>query len=534
MLGAMTAETIQLARQQLFGAGMNAPGMFGKAGTQAGFNTSLGVVWYDLEATLKRLYQAHAPLRNEIPRVGLTGVGFGLAANWRALINLNNSQVFSGVSEGKRGGQIQYTEKDLSATYKGLGLESFVNFEAEYAAQGFDDILDTATTTLLQTVMVGEEQMVLWGNTSLALGTTPTPTLVTTTTGTFASGTAYVFCVALTPWGQLLAGGAVAPTTASIVATNNVIDQTARTNADGSSDTINGGHAIVSAQASIAVNGTQGVRATLPTAVPGAAAYAWYVGASAGAANAALAAITTIPTATFTASGNAANQKANFTGAGSDRSTNALAFDGLTTQLLAASGWGTGGIYTQLSQLTPASGGAYSLSLAGQPLTGSAGKIDQIDAMLAWMWNAYKLYPDEIWVSGYQAAQITNIAMASSAPSYRINVAMQPSGPGSLAEVVAGSLVTSYLNKYALGGATKLPIRVHPYMPDSWIFANVKSITDKYPIANVTVPNRIKARREYYSVAWPVTTRQRQYGVYVDEVLECYVPFAMGLLYDVG
>ncbi len=71
-------------------------------------------------------------------------------------------------------------------------------------------------------------------------------------------------------------------------------------------------------------------------------------------------------------------------------------------------------------------------------------------------------------------------------------------------------------------------------MPDSWIFANIRTITDKYPVANVTVPNRIKARREYYSVAWPVTTRQRQYGVYVDEVLECYVPFAMGLLYDVG
>ncbi len=187
-----------------------------------------------------------------------------------------------------------------------------------------------------------------------------------------------------------------------------------------------------------------------------------------------------------------------------------------------------------MSQLTPASGGAYVSSLAGAALTGSAGVINELDTMLQWMWNAYRLYPDELWVSGYQAAKITNLALASSAPSYRINVQMAPSGPGSLAEAVAGSLVTSYINKFALGGATKLPIRVHPYMPDSWIFANVRTITDKYPIANVTVPNRIKARREYYSVAWPVTTRQRQYGVYVDEVLECYAPFAMGLPADVG
>ncbi len=528
MLGGLTADTIELMRKQLFGAG-NSP-LLRKTGTTTGITTGLGVVWYDLEAALKRLFPAHAPLRNELPRVGLTGVGYGIAANWRALININNTQVFGGVAEGKRGGQIQYQEKDLVATYKGIGLESFVNFEAEYAAQGFDDILDTATTTLLLATMVAEEQMVLYGNTSLALGTTPTPSLSVAGSGAWASGTAFVFCVALTPYGQLLAGGLVAPTTAAITGT--VIDQVSRTNADGSSDTINGGHAIVSAQASIAIN-VQLLTAQV-AAINGAAAYAWYTGTTTGAANCKLSAITAIPKAIFTNAGNAGNQAANFTGSGSDRSTNALAFDGLTTQLIAASGWGAGGIYNQMSQLTPASGGAYVSSLAGAALTGSAGVINELDTMLQWMWNAYRLYPDELWVSGYQAAKITNLALASSAPSYRINVQMAPSGPGSLAEAVAGSLVTSYINKFALGGATKLPIRVHPYMPDSWIFANVRTITDKYPIANVTVPNRIKARREYYSVAWPVTTRQRQYGVYVDEVLECYAPFAMGLLTDVG
>src|SRR5260221_8386451 len=185
MLGGLTADTIELMRKQLFGAG-NSP-LLRKTGTTTGIATGLGVVWYDLEAALKRLFPAHAPLRNELPRVGLTGVGYGIAANWRALININNTQVFGGVAEGKRGGQIQYQEKDLVATYKGIGLESFVNFEAEYAAQGFDDILDTATTTLLLTTMVAEEQMVLWGNTSVALGTTPTPTLTVPGWGARAS-----------------------------------------------------------------------------------------------------------------------------------------------------------------------------------------------------------------------------------------------------------------------------------------------------------------------------------------------------------
>jgi len=103
MLGGLTADTIDLMRRQLYGAG-NSP-LLRKTGTTTGMTTGLGVVWYDLEAALKRLFPAHAPIRNELPRIGLTGPGAGLAANWRALININNANVFGGVAEGKRGGQ---------------------------------------------------------------------------------------------------------------------------------------------------------------------------------------------------------------------------------------------------------------------------------------------------------------------------------------------------------------------------------------------------------------------------------------------
>ena len=542
MLGALSQDSILSARRQLFGfGGPQSPGIgsydwLRKTGTTTGITTGTGIVEFDLERVAKRLFPAHAPLRNELPRVGLTGLGFGTLANWRAIINIDNSLVYVGVSEGKRGAQIQYQEKDFSATYCGLGAESFVNFEAEYAALGYDDILDTATVTLLQKVMVGEEFQCLFGNPSsggIALGTTPTPT-VTDAGGSGSGFTATVqtvACAALTPWGQLLAGGlAPAGTSASFTLPNNaLVDQQTRTNADGSTDTVNGGHAILSATGTVTPTSGHNVKAVV-AGVKGAAAYAWYLGANGG-ATLYLAGITAIPTITWTQIPSTSNQTSTAVSLTNDRSAMLpVAFAGLTTLAFATSGWATGGIFQPMGQMVnnPAAGGAYFTSLAAQPFTFTGNAVNELDTALRWMWDNYRLYPDEVWVSGYQAMKLTNGITTSAAPTYRIEL------QNGQQRVIGGALVTQYINKFALGGATTLPIRVHPYLPDSWAFLNLKTVTDKYPIANVTVPARIKARREYYSVAWPVTTRQRQYGVYVDEVLEHYMPFAMGMITDIA
>jgi hypothetical protein len=52
-----------------------------------------------------------------------------------------------------------------------------VTFEAEAAAQGFEDINATATLRILQKTMRKEEHALMGGNTSLALGTPGAPTL---------------------------------------------------------------------------------------------------------------------------------------------------------------------------------------------------------------------------------------------------------------------------------------------------------------------------------------------------------------------
>jgi len=112
-------------------------GLLSKASTfaQASSPTS-GLTYYDLEAGAKFLVPVITPLRNEIPRV--TGKG-GIEADWRAVTGVNTTGIRAGVSVGNRGGNIAVATKDFTAAYRGIGLEANIDWEAEYAAMGFDD-----------------------------------------------------------------------------------------------------------------------------------------------------------------------------------------------------------------------------------------------------------------------------------------------------------------------------------------------------------------------------------------------------------
>jgi hypothetical protein len=81
-----------------------------------------------------------------------------------------------GLSQGQRGGVITTTVADRTATYVTMGLEDYVTYQANWAAEAFDDVLMLAVRGLLESTMISEEKMILGGNSSIALGTTPTPT----------------------------------------------------------------------------------------------------------------------------------------------------------------------------------------------------------------------------------------------------------------------------------------------------------------------------------------------------------------------
>jgi hypothetical protein len=156
-----------------------------------------GLTYYDLETGAKFVYPLLTPLRNEVPSVSGKG---GVQANWRAVTGINTIGLRIGVSGGNRGGVQAVSTQDYSAAYKGIGIETSVDFEAQYAGMGFDDIRAIGAKIGLEACMLGEELLILGGNTSVPLGTTPTPSLVPSTSGgslTAAASPYSVICVAL-------------------------------------------------------------------------------------------------------------------------------------------------------------------------------------------------------------------------------------------------------------------------------------------------------------------------------------------------
>src|SRR3954462_8428131 len=86
-----------------------------------------GLTFYDLEPGAKFLSPVLTPLRTSIPRVSGRG---GIQANWRAVTGVNTANMQIVVSQGNRGGVQAVSTADYTAAYKGIGLETNVNFEA--------------------------------------------------------------------------------------------------------------------------------------------------------------------------------------------------------------------------------------------------------------------------------------------------------------------------------------------------------------------------------------------------------------------
>lgn len=459
---------------------------------QSGSATT-GLTFYDLEAGAKMLYPVLTPLRNEIPRVSGRG---GIQANWKAVTGINTSGIRVGVSGGNRGAVMAVSVADYAAAYKGIGIEDNVDFEAQYAGQGFEDIRALAAKVGLQALMLAEEILILGGNGTLALGVTPTPSLVAATTGgTMTATTKSVIVVALTLEGYI---------NASVTA--GIPTSVTRTNADASTDTFGGGSAQKSVAATQATTGTTGSITASVAAVRGAVAYAWFWGA-AGAET--LGQITTKNTATLTTDAGVGTQTAASLPA-ADNSTNNLVFDGLLTQAMRSGS------------------NAYFKSLDGATLTADgAGGIVEIDAALKDRWDKYKLTPDTIWISSDLALSISQKILAGNANgAYRIVVNMEQG------MMVGGVMVATYLNRFSMAGANVVKIRIHPNMPQGMILMTSNSIP--YPVSGVGNVMQIRTRQEYYQIEWPLRTRKYEYGVYADEVLQHYFPPAMSVIANIG
>lgn len=500
-----TRDTIALLRDRLSGGSATAGyrggvpmNMAEKAYTQA-----LGLVYFDLEPVAKQLYPVITPLRNRIPRVKGSG---GTATNWKAITAINTALTQAGVSEGNRSAVVTTTEQNFVKSYAGLGLEDYVTFEADYAAENFDDVRALAVENLLRAIFIQEEDVIIWGNgSSLPLGTPTVPTLAAIAGTGPPAGVITVGVVALTKAGfdrSSVAGGV--PTVVN------------RTNADSTIDSFGGGSSNIATNTITTAGGNLTIQASVPV-VKGAVAYAWFWSlAAGGAAGATLGAITTINSFVISVvTAGTGTQAANTITA--DNSLNSLLFDGFVPQALSTTGLAS-------SQATGTPG-------TGTPLTAdTAGGIVEIDADLKSFWDNRRLSPTEILVSSQEVLNITKKVVAGGgAPIFRFIGDWKPDQTGN---ITAGALVGSYLNKFAMGGAVNIPMRLHPNIPPGTIVYYTDTLP--YPLSNVRNVIQMKTRREYYQIEWALRSRKYEYGVYVDELLQLYAPFAFGTRSNIG
>ncbi|RVT96237.1 hypothetical protein EOD42_14080 [Rhodovarius crocodyli] len=463
-------------------------------------NQLTGLTAFSLEAPAKLFYPKLTPIRNRLPRVG---GGTGIQANWRAITGVNTGRASIGVSEGNRG-QIQAVSvKEYMASFRTLGIDSYVTAEAQRAANGFDDPEARAVQSNLNALMIGEERVLLGGLGTWGLGQPVGLAIAQTTGGNIANTTVVnvrVCALTLEGYNRAKAGEVVALLT--------------RTTGNGATDTFGGGFSMASA----AVNLTASAGSTLVSAsctpVKGAVAYAWFMGANASTMY--LMDVTT----------NSATKLLNFP-AGTepalpadlltnDRSQNQLVHDGYFG-LVAASGSGAYW-YTMPN-------GAGGL---GTPLTSDgAGGIKEIDAVLLWYWNTHRMSPTRMLVSGRELNSFRTLGLlGTSSSTQRFTWNSDQRG------VLLSAKVRGYTNPFAMGGSEEVAIELHPDVPPGTILFETDSLP--YELPGVDQLNRVLCRADYHQIVYPQITRRKDFGVYTDQVLQCYFPPAQAVLTNIG
>ena len=496
----------------------------GHVGLQkAGVTTSTGFNFYDLRGPANLLYPVNVPFRNMLARKGKVNGGYGTIANWK--FSKTPGVPYAGVPEGQRASVGMPDENDGFAKYKEIGVERNVTYTAEFAGEGYTDELADEHLRGLHSLWLQEESLDLFGNSGngtgsqgFAFGPAPTPTLsLTAGTGFTTGSTVSVAVVLLTAlgfpsngqYGYL--GGAIPSVASGLTPTFNY-------SAPGTNQTINisGGTSQISpiSAAITTTSGNNQVTATIPAAsVPnGVFGYAWYV-CTAGTpalATAYLAAITTNPTATFTAAASALNQNGAATGLNTDYSYEPYDYDGLLTYAAKYGIW---------------------QDLRGASLTSSSAQVvDQVENILETLFINYQVNVDAIWGSPDAVRNLGKaILYNGGAAAMQLNLIQTANG-------FTGSAIPSfYQSRYAVNnphGAGAIPIKIHPMMPVGTLFFDIS--TNPYPHSRIPFVREMYVQRDYYSIEWPPVSRAWAFGTYAHQVLAHYMPWVTAVLTGIG
>jgi hypothetical protein len=177
--------------------------------------------------------------------------------------------------------------------------------------------------------------------------------------------------------------------------------------------------------------------------------------------------------------------------------------------------------------------------MTGTPGTGTAltasgrGSVVEIDNMFQAMWNTFELSPTVLYVNAQELKNITTKVLSnSSGPLLRYDTPAD--GSEGEYQLTASGVVQFYYNPFAIYGGLRIPIKIHPRVPPGTIIGWAENLPIQYQSNEVPNVAEVKIRQDYYQIDWPIVTRQRQVGVYAEEVLAVYAPFAMGVITNIA
>jgi len=511
---------------------------YGSAFTKApSITTGTGLNFLPLEEEARNTYSVFHPVLGMIPRVTPEELGHeigGLFAQWKQ-ITAPGTNVLPSVPEGSRSAYISIPAVTTAENFVTLGVDAAVTFESQSAGVGFNDNLGTADLAKLNVLLNLEERMAIFGNAGtgatgqngFVLGTPVAPVIALASGGGIGSGKSItVAVVALTGWGVYNAS------TFGAALTRKGIAQTiSYTSADGNSVLNNGGTSLISAPSNLVTTtvGSQTVTVTV-TPIPGAFGYAAYVDSTTNDsvsptyANAYFAGVFTTSVFTITALPATTVQRlSDLTdtdySANPPSTTTTGDFDGICSWYAASQGGARP---------------AYVKDLAGAALTSDgAGGITQFETAIANQWQTYQVTPDAILVSSDLVPYVHQRIQTSPSGSGAVTFFMRSGDPNG--KVTGGGFVEEYKCKFSAFSRSKvLPIRNIPWLPANTIL--MPTFNNPYPAAGNTIPAnfRMVCREGYYGLKFPYTSRIHSMGIFVEEGLECYVPWAGILLTSVG
>lgn len=491
---------------------------------------STGLVVFDLETGAKMLTPKPTPLRNRIVRrrgfglahrfkriTGFSGTGTGGVGVIRPGIADSTQTNFAAGGSGNslfynRGGKISYAGDEFTVPYIQFGVSDEVNWSAQFAGQGFQDIRALSRNAVTWASMLLEERVLLYGR-GTASGFSGTLAQVTGVAGA--------------------ARAAVAGETGISGATTNVFVRVAALLSD------YGASQASAATAAIAVSNGQVVDVTF-NSVAGATGYILFVSTGAGDPGDASRFLYTftggdisfgtggVGSGAFVAGGVSGYNKITIQGALPVAGTIPTAYPntipgGAALNLTTTDG---GSAYANeydgiLTYCTGANAG-YRKQLNAQFSNTNPGV--EYQTAFSSLYDSVKASPDRIMFNGNDRRQMSDTIKGSSNSNYGIRLMRDD-----LNGVTLGSVAVSIINETV--GDKEVAFEVHPWLPQG----NSLILSDTLPIPDTQVDQvfAVFNVQDLMGIDWPVTQFTYDTSSYWFGTMVCYAPAWLGSITNI-